>query len=82
MAGYSGTPLIKKLGIKANFNIAFVNPPSGFEKELDLPPGVTINSRSRKPLDYVLLFVKSEKELERKFSVSAKKLAAAGMLWI
>jgi hypothetical protein len=82
MAGYSGTPLVKKLGIKPGFNIAFVNAPSGFANELDLPSDVRINSRSRQPLDFAQLFVKSEKELERKFSEYAQRLNASGMLWV
>lgn len=82
MAGYSGTPLVKKLGIKPGFNLAFVNAPTGFAKELDLPLDVTINSRSGKPLDFVQLFVKSEKELKTKFSEYADRLDAAGMLWV
>jgi len=82
MAGYSGTPLVKKLGIKPGFNIAFISAPSGYANELDLPPDVTINSRSSKPLDFAQLFVKSEKELREKFSEYAKRLHAAGMLWV
>ena len=82
MAGYSGTPLVKKLGIKPGFNIALISAPSGYANELDLPPDVTINSRSGKPLDFAQLFVKSEKELKEKFSEYAKRLHAAGMLWV
>ncbi|HYR75029.1 MAG TPA: hypothetical protein VEM96_04235 [Pyrinomonadaceae bacterium] len=37
MAGYSETPLVKKLGIKAGFNIALVNAPVSFFDELTLP---------------------------------------------
>jgi hypothetical protein len=82
MAGYSGTPLVKKLGVKPGFNIAFVNAPSGFANELDLPSDVTINSRSGKPLDFAQLFVKSEKELKAKFSKYAKRLNPSGLLWV
>jgi hypothetical protein len=82
MAGYSTTPLVKKLGIKAGFNILFVNAPTGFVKELDLPPDVTANSRTQRPLDFVQLFVDSEKELHTKFSECARKLNASGMLWV
>jgi hypothetical protein len=82
MAGYSGTPLVKKLGIKENFNAAFVNSPMGFATSLDLPEGVTLNSRSRQPLDFVLLFVKSKRELENKFSLCTVKLTPSGMLWV
>ena len=82
MAGYSGTPLVKKLGIKSGFNIAFVNAPESFAHELDLPPAVTINSRSHNPLDFVLLFVKSEKALAVGFSQYAARLNPSGMLWV
>ncbi len=43
MAGYSATPLVKKLGIKSGFDVALINAPAGFSSELDLPSDVTIN---------------------------------------
>jgi hypothetical protein len=82
MAGYSGTPLVKKLGIKPGSKVAFVSAPSGYVNELDLPQGVRINSRSGKPLDFAQLFVKSEKELKTKFTAYASRLSASGMLWV
>lgn len=82
MAGYSGTPLVKKLGIKPGSNIIFVAAPSGYANELDLPPDVTVNSRSGKPLDFAQLFVKNEKELTTKFTAYARRLNASGMLWV
>jgi len=82
MAGYSRTPLVKKLGIKPGSNIVFVNAPSDYAKELDLPADVSANSRSGKPLDFAQLFVMSEKELTKKFSRYAKRLNPAGMLWV
>ena len=82
MAGYSGTPLVKKLGIKEGFNIKIVNAPAGVEKELQIPANVTVNARTRKPIDLVLLFVTTRRELERTFLSYAAKLRPAGMLWI
>ena len=82
MAGYSGTPLVKKLGIKSGFNVAFVNAPRDFARHLDLPANVTINLKTRKPLDFALLFVKSEKDLTVGFSQYAARLTPAGMLWV
>lgn len=82
MAGYSGTPLIKKLGIKPGFHVAFANAPADFVKSLGLPTDVLIHARPRKQLDFVLLFVKSEKALAARFSIYAAQLAAAGMLWV
>ena len=82
MAGYSGTPLINKLGIKSGFNVVFVNAPAGFVDTLDLPKDVVLRATARTPLDFVLLFVKSEKELKQKFSLLTARLKPAGMLWI
>ena len=82
MAGYSGTPLIKKLGIKPGFNVALVNAPRDFTRDLDLPSDVAINSRSSKPIDFVLLFVKTEKVLTVGFSQYAARLDPSGMIWI
>jgi hypothetical protein len=82
MAGYSETPLIRKLGIKAGFNIAFVNAPVDFFDELTLPREVKVNSRSKRPLDFVLLFVKREEDLQKKFAEYAQRLTPAGMIWV
>jgi hypothetical protein len=82
MAGYSGTPLVKKLGIKPGFNIAFVSAPQAYANDLNLPPEVSVNSRSGKLLDFAQLFVKSEKELKTTFPEYAGRLNASGMLWV
>jgi len=82
MAGYSGTPLVQKLGIKSGFNIALVNAPPGFSEELEMPTEVTVNSKSRKPLDFAMLFVKLEKDLKKDFSKYKSKLKPTGMLWV
>ena len=83
MAGYSGTPLAKKLGIKEKFRVALGNAPQGFRKELgELPDGVTFVKESKKPVDLILLFVKSRSELSKNFAKLASKLAPAGMLWV
>jgi hypothetical protein len=84
MAGYSGTPLAKKLGFKEGFCVGFVNPPRGFHQELgSLPDGVTISvAPLPKPLDLILFFVDSQKTLKREFPKLARKLDKNGMLWI
>ena len=83
MAGYSGTPLPKKLGIKEGSRIVFVQAPQGLEKDLGvLPEGATVLRTARPPLDVVLIFVKSEKELFAQFTYYAERLAPAGRLWI
>jgi hypothetical protein len=83
MAGYSGTPLPKKLGLKENQRIALVNAPAGFEKTLGvLPKGAEIVKRLSSPLDLVVLFVDQEKQLSKQFSSIASKLASNGMIWV
>jgi hypothetical protein len=84
MAGYSGTPLAKKLGFKEGFRVGFVDPPKGFQQELgDLPLGVKISvARLPKPLDLIVFFADSQQKLKREFPILAKKLASNGMLWI
>lgn len=84
MAGYSGTPLAKKLGFKEGFRVGFVNPPRGFQKELGpLSDGVTISvARLPKPLDLILFFADSQQILKREFPKLAQKLEKNGMLWI
>ena len=83
MAGYSGTPLPKKIGIKEGSRIALVNAPKDFARELGpLPPNAVIVTRVTKPLDIVLLFVLTERALLRDFEKLAKKLSSNGMIWV
>lgn len=84
MAGYSGTPLGKKLGFKEGFRAGLVNSPKGFIRELaPLPEGVHLNlDKLTRPLDLIVLFVDSQKTLRAEFPKLARKLATAGMLWV
>lgn len=82
MAGYSGTPLPKKLGLKECSRIALINAPKDFARELELPDNAQIVTRVTKPLDIALLFVLTERALLRDFDKLAKKLATNGMIWV
>ena len=84
MAGYSGTPLVQKLGIKEGAAVLLVSPPEGFLKTLGpLPTDAEIvPPRSRESLDVTLLFVLSQKKLEQEFARQAARLKPAGGLWI
>jgi hypothetical protein len=83
MAGYSGTPLIKKLGIKEGYRVAFVNAPKDFNSDLGtLPASVRTLRRPARPMDFVLLFTRSAAELERDFARIAELLSPSGMLWV
>src|SRR5215831_1166919 len=83
MAGYSGTPLIKKLGIKPDFDVAFVNAPADFAKQLNLPPGVNIKSPLKsRDLDLVVVFVTSQKDLSSAFAQYPNRIKPGGMFWV
>ena len=82
-AGYSGTPLIKKLGIKEGSRVAFVNAPGNFRQTLgQMPDKAKVVSQTQEGLDLVLLFVKRESELAQSFATLAARLQPAGMLWV
>ena len=83
MAGYSGKPLVEKLGIKAGASVAIVNAPKGYDRILGkLPSRVTRKASTLGPLDFVQFFTAEKRELERRFGELARALAPAGMLWI
>ena len=83
MAGYTGTPLTKKLGIGAGARVALVRAPEGFERELGrLPEGVRLRTQARGAQDIVLFFATRQAELERRFDGLARAVAPAGGLWI
>jgi hypothetical protein len=83
MAGYSGTPLPKKLGVKPNQRIALVNAPNDFAKVLGrLPEDAAIVKRLKGPLDLILLFVDREQTLAKQFPILANKLQSNGMIWV
>lgn len=84
MAGYSGTPLPKKLGIKPGHRVTMLGAPQNFLRTLGaLPDDVAVRTDLRaRELDVVLLFCPDAKTLRSKFANAADKLASAGGLWI
>lgn len=84
MAGYSGTPLAKKLGVKNGSKLLLVNAPDGFDLDLaPLPDEVTVRRRiSGTDTDVAVLFVSTRSDLERSFASVARALQPAGGLWV
>jgi hypothetical protein len=83
MAGYSGTPLIQKLGIKPAARLQFINAPSDFAETLGpLPADAEQVGGAAKNLDLAVLFVTARTDLERRFVKLAARLAPAGLLWV
>lgn len=85
MAGYSGTPLPKKLGIKDGARVALLNAPPGFARRLEpMPPGVSVSKTlaGATPFDVIVLFAANIKALNAGFTRAAAKLTPAGGLWV
>jgi hypothetical protein len=83
VAGYSGTPLVRKLGIKQGDRLAFPGEPPGFRELLrDLPEGISIKSRASGPLDVIVLFANRRAELERRLPALRRVMEPAAGLWV
>ena len=82
-AGYSGTPLPRKLGIKEDYAVAFPRAPEDFGASLgERPDGVVVKRAARGPLDVVVLFVRRRTELERRIEALGRAIHPSGGLWI
>jgi hypothetical protein len=77
-AGYSGTPLPKKLGIKDGSRVAVLGGPDGFAETL----GVRVRTQLRGPLDVIVFFTTSRAKLERRIEKLRAALDPAGRLWV
>jgi hypothetical protein len=83
MAGYSGTPLIKKLGIKAGAKIILINQPANYLKLLGvLPEKTAFSHRIRHGCDFVHLFTTRRAELEERMITLRANLADTGTVWV
>jgi hypothetical protein len=84
MAGYSGTPLVKKLGLKEGFRLYVVHEPVEYWSWISpLPEGTIKATKSSKgEFNFIHLFVKEKKIFEKDFIDSRKRLKKDGMLWI
>ncbi|MDP9205541.1 MAG: DUF3052 domain-containing protein [Gemmatimonadota bacterium] len=80
-AGYSGTPLVSKLGLKPGARVQLVSPPSDFSDTIGLmPAGVKPVTRGR--LDFAMLFVRTASDLKKGFPRLRDRLESNGMLWV
>ena len=82
-AGYSGTPLARKLGLRAGMRVAWQGAPEGFGALLGDLPGVRVLARpAASGMDVVVLFVTARAELERGVGRLRDAIAPDGMLWV
>jgi hypothetical protein len=80
VAGYSGTPLVKKLGVRPGDRVALLSAPTGFT--WDLPDDVTVVTRLSGHCDVVLLFTQQRREFELRIDRIGQVIAPAGAAWI
>jgi len=83
MAGYSGTPLAKKLGIKTGMVVHTVNAPANYAALLDpLPEDVTISPAAANELDLVHVFATTRAALSRSLGIFLGKIKQNGAIWV
>jgi hypothetical protein len=83
VAGYSGTPLPRKLGIKPGHRLVTLNAPEGFEQTLgELPDGVSVRTSARGTADVVVSFHDRRAELARRMPKLRALMDPAAGLWI
>ena len=82
-AGYSGTPLAKKLGIKPGSRVALLGAPHGYATLLDpLPPGVVFERRAGAKTDVAHVFVARRELLAKHLGALRQTLAPQSALWV
>lgn len=82
-AGYSGTPLAKKLGIKNNFRIKIVNQPEYyFSLFSDLPEDIIFIKENKTKKDFIHYFMKEAKALKSDIRQLKQEIIPNGMIWI
>jgi len=83
MAGYSGTPLAKKLGIKEGSGVVAVDAPKGYRALLEpLPAAVRFGATIDESTDIVHVFATKRARLERALAGYRKKLRPSAMVWV
>jgi hypothetical protein len=83
MTGYSGTPLIQKIGIKSGHRVVLRNHPASFVKDLGVfPEGAASSDRLSGKANVVVYFTERLVELRKDFPRLAAALVPDGMLWI
>ena len=83
MAGYSGTPLPQKLGIKPGLAVVTISAPTNYRRLLGaIPEGVTFSDRLKPDSSFVHVFIKKRSELANRLSVLREKISDTGTVWV
>ena len=82
-AGYSGTPLPQKLGIKPGRTVVTINAPKNYRRLLGtIPERVTFSDRLRPDSSFAHVFIEKRRELEKRLAVLRQKIADTGTVWV
>lgn len=82
-AGYSGTPLPKKLGLEAPLELLVEGAPDDYPRWLgDLPAGVSLVTRAPRPLAAVHIFCTERAALAKRLAALRRDLEPAGFVWV
>lgn len=83
-AGYSGTPLAQKLGLKAGMRVGLDNPPPEFVglTLLPVPDDVSLHTHLRGNMDVVIGFYDSRKAFEERLPIMRRRIPDDGAIWI
>ena len=83
MAGYSGTPLARKLGLKEGSTVLAINPPADYRKLLEpIPAGVQFVSRVSTTIDLVHLFTTRQAELRKTLTSLRTRIRPDAAIWV
>jgi hypothetical protein len=83
MAGYSGTPLPQKLGIKPGLMVVTINAPANYRRLLgQIPDSVTFSERLKSGSSFVHLFTSRRSEMQKKMSILRDKISDNGAVWV
>jgi hypothetical protein len=83
-AGYSGKPLVRKLGIKAGWRVRLLNAPNGYQEMLGaLPEGaVILPEDSSEAVEFVQVFADRYADLEQTLQTQRERIVPHGMIWV
>ena len=82
MAGYSGTPLVRKLGLKPGAAFAVEDAPPGFDATLGALPDGAVRAAAGALVDVLIAFHRTRHELEASFTRQARRVVPSGAYWI
>ena len=82
-AGYSGTPLAKKLGIKDGFHVNLINAPEYYlSLFIDLPPNLLFGDQGDTKIDFIHFFTKSKAEYIELLPLLKNQIKPSGIIWV